>query len=52
MTDVLLHLMGEELIPPCMDTVVNPEAKETAPGVWTTVASEVTCPDCLEWVHA
>jgi hypothetical protein len=52
MTGDLVHLMGEELVPPCMDPVVNPAAQGSAPGVWTTVASQVTCPDCLEWVHA
>lgn len=56
MAEESLHYLTEHLLPLCDVAVHN------ATGQWpenraggntmTTVASEVTCPACVEWMHA
>lgn len=50
----MIHLLGEELVPPCIDPVLNDNAGQAAyeHGPWSPVAADVDCPACLEWVHA
>lgn len=48
----VVHLLGEALLPPCMDAVLTSEPYQGPPGIWSPIASDVTCPTCREWVHA
>lgn len=49
-----LHYLVESLLPLCDHARITrgePVAPPSGGSVSTTVAAEVTCPECLEWLH-
>ena len=51
-TAATVHLMGPQLLPPCMETGQPNAGSDVPPGLWSPTPADVDCPECLKWVHA